>query len=197
MKKILGLIFVVTLAALVTSCSSVSNSHVDYARDFDFSAVKTYHYFDTVESNAKNSLMADRITNLIKKEMREGGLTEVDENPDIGITYHVTTEENTSYNTTTMGYGGYGGWGPGWGGYGYGGMGMGGMGMASSTTYATTYTEGTLIIDAFDPATKKLVWRGTGTVTVKDKPEKQIQQVEKILEKIGSEWDNILAGKDK
>jgi len=168
---------------------------VDYARDFDFSTIKTFQYFDTMESNAKNSLMADRITNLIKKEMREGGLTEVNENPDIGVTYHVTTEENTSYNTTTMGYGGYGGYGAGWGGYGYGGY--GGMGMGSSTTYATTYTEGTLIIDAYDAETKKLVWRGTGTVTVKDKPEKQVQQIEKILEKIGAEWDEILEGQKK
>ncbi len=195
MKKLFGLIFIV---ALVSSCSSVSNSHVDYASDFDFSTIKTFHYFDTIDSNAKNSLMADRITNLIKKEMREGGLTEVSENSDIGITYHVTTKENTSYNTTTMGYGGYGGYGPGWGGYGYGGYGgYGGMGMGSSTTYETTYTEGTLIIDAYDPETKKLIWRGTGTVTVKDKPEKQIQQIEMILEKIGAEWDEILEGQKK
>ncbi len=192
MKKMLGLIFVV---ALVTSCSSVSKSYVDYASDFDFSTVKTYQYVDTVESNAKNSMMADRVTNLIKKELNEGGLSEVNENPDIVVTYHFTTEENTSYNTTSMGYGGYGGYGPGWGGYGYGGY--GGMGMGSSTTYATTYTEGTLIIDAYNPATKKLIWRGTGTVTVKDNPEKQIQQVEMILDKIGAQWDEILEGKKK
>ncbi len=71
------------------------------------------------------------------------------------------------------------------------------MGMASSTTYATTYTEGTLIIDAYNPETKKLVWRGTGTVTVKYNPEKQIQQIEKILDKIGGEWDEILEGQKK
>ena len=89
-----------------------------------------------------------------------------------------------------MGYGGYGGYGMGWGGWGMGGMG-------SSTTYATTYTEGTLIIDGYDPEEKKLVWRGTGTVTVKAKPEKQIKQVENILEKIGKKWEKILAGKGK
>ena len=192
MKKMLGLIFVV---ALVASCSSVSKSYVDYAKDFDFSSVKTYQYVDTTPSNIKNPMMADRVTNLIKKEMSEGGLTEVDENPDVVVTYHFTSEENTSYNTTTMGYGGYGGYGPGWGGYGYGGY--GGMGMGSSTTYATTYTEGTLIIDVYNPETKKLVWRGTGTVTVKDKPEKQIQQVEMILDKIGAQWDEILKGQKK
>jgi hypothetical protein len=74
-------------------------------------------------------------------------------------------------------------------------MGYGGMG--SSTTYATTYTEGTLIIDFYDPETKKLIWRGTGTVTVKAKPEKQIKQVDNILTKIGKKWDKIVHGQGK
>jgi len=194
MKKVLGLIFVLTLAATPAMAQKVT---VDYAHDFDFDSIKTFQYVDTKESNAKNELMAGRIAELIKKELREGGLTEVQENPDLFVTYHVTTEELSSFNTTGMGYGGYGGYGPGWGGWGgYGGYGYGG-GMASSTTYETKYTEGTLIIDGYDPAEKKLVWRGTGTVTVKSKPEKQIKQVENILEKIGKKWDKILAGKGK
>ena len=81
----------------------------------------------------------------------------------------------------------------GWGGWGYGGTGV----MGSSTTYETTYTEGTLIFDAYGPDDKKLVWRGTGTVTVKAKPDKQIQQVENILTKLGAKWKKILAGKGK
>ena len=192
MKKVLGLVFVLALAATPALAQKVT---VDYAHDFDFSGVKTFQYVDTRESNAKNELMAGRIEELIKKELREGGLTEVQENPDLFVTYHVTTEELSSFNTTGMGYGGYGGYGPGWGGW--GGYGYGGMGMASSTTYETKYTEGTLIIDGYDPAEKKLVWRGTGTVTVKAKPDKQITQVENILAKIGKKWDKILEGKGK
>ena len=69
--------------------------------------------------------------------------------------------------------------------------------MGTATTYATTYTEGTLIIDGYDPADKKLIWRGTGTVTVKAKPEKQVKQVENILGKLGSKWDKILVNKGK
>jgi flagellin-like hook-associated protein FlgL len=167
---------------------------IDYAHDFDFKAVKTFQYIDTKDSNIKNQLMADRITTMFKKVLAEGGLKEVTENPDIYVTYHATSKENTSYNTTSMGYGGYGGYYGGWGGYGrYGGMG----GMGSSTTYATTYTEGTLIFDAYEPGDKQLVWRGTGTVTVKAKPEKQIKQVDKILTKLGAKWDKILAGQGK
>ena len=71
-------------------------------------------------------------------------------------------------------------------------MGHGGMG--SSTTTESTYTEGTLIIDAYEPSDKKMVWRGTGTVTVKAKPEKQSQQITKILTKLGEKWQKILAG---
>jgi flagellin-like hook-associated protein FlgL len=191
MKKALGMIFVLALAATPAVAQKVT---IDYAHDFDFKAVKTFQYIDTKDSNIKNQLMADRITTMFKKELAEGGLKEVTENPDIYVTYHATSKENTSYNTTSMGYGGYGGYGGGWGGYGrYGGMG----GMGSSTTYATTYTEGTLIFDAYEPGDKQLVWRGTGTVTVKAKPEKQIKQVDKILTKLGAKWDKILAGQGK
>jgi hypothetical protein len=191
MKKALGMIFVLALAATPAMAQKVT---IDYAHDFDFKAVKTFQYIDTKDSNIKNQLMADRITTMFKKELAEGGLKEVTENPDIYVTYHATSKENTSYNTTSMGYGGYGGYGGGWGGYGrYGGMG----GMGSSTTYATTYTEGTLIFDAYEPGDKQLVWRGTGTVTVKAKPEKQIKQVDKILTKLGAKWDKILAGQGK
>jgi hypothetical protein len=187
MRKALGLIFVLALVATPAMAQKVT---IDYAHDFDFNKVKTFQYVDTSESNAKNQLMADRVTSMFKKELVEGGLTEVTENPDIYVTYHYTSKENTSYNTTSVGYGGYGGYYGGWGGWGMGGMG-------SSTTYATTYTEGTLIFDGYEPEDKKLVWRGTGTVTVKSKPEKQVKQVDKILKKLGDKWDKIHAGQGK
>ena len=184
MKKALGLIFVVALVATPAMAQKVT---IDYARDFDFASVKTFQYVDTAESNVKgNEMMAQRVEDMIKKEMREGGLTEVQENPDLYVTYHFTTEERTSYTTTNFGYGGYGG---GW--YGWGG------GMGSSSTQQHNYTDGTLLIDAYDSTDKKMVWRGTGTVTIKAKPEKQIKQVENILTKIGKKWDKILHGQGK
>jgi hypothetical protein len=184
MKKALGLIFVTVLVATPVMAQKVT---IDYAHDYPIGTVKTFQYVDTQESNVQgNQMMADRVVSLIKKELREGGLTEVQENPDIFVTYHYTTEERTTYTTTNFGYGGFhGGW------YGWGG------GMGSSTTQAYDYTDGTLIIDAYDAKEKKMIWRGTGTVTVKAKPEKQIKQVENILEKIGKKWDKILAGKGK
>lgn len=65
--------------------------------------------------------------------------------------------------------------------------------MGSSITTSTTYTQGTLIVDAYDAVSKEMVWRGTGTVTVKDDPAKQVKQVKSILTKMGTQWDKILA----
>jgi hypothetical protein len=184
MKKILGIVFALALVATPALAQKVN---IDYAHDYDFGSVKTFQYVDTQESNVQgNQMMADRVTSMIKQELREGGLTEVSENPDIFVTYHFTTQERTSYNTTHFGYGGYhGGW------YGWGGS------MGSSTTTQYNYTDGTLIIDAFDASEKKMIWRGSGTVTVKSKPDKQIKQVDNILKKIGKRWDKILEGKGK
>ncbi len=191
MKKMFGLVILLGLAAMPAYAQSVT---IDYAHDYDFSSVKTFQYMDTDESDPSNSLMADRVVDKIKKELTEGGLKEVSSNPDLYVTSHFTSKENVVYNTTSFGYGGYG---PGWGGWGYGGYGYGAGGMGTATTTASTYEEGTLIIDAYEPTEKKMVWRGAGTVTVKKKPEKQLQQVDNILAKLGKKWDKILAGKGK
>ncbi len=182
MKRILGIFVAVILVAVPGLAQKVT---IDYAHDFDFDSVQTFQYVDTPESNiTDNPMMADRVASLIRKELREGGLREVQENPDLYVTYHFSSQERKSYSTTSMGYGGY--WG-GWGGY-------GGPSMGTSMTQEYSYEEGTLVIDAYDSKEKKLVWRGSGTVTVKAKPEKQVKQVENILTKLGSRWDKILAG---
>jgi hypothetical protein len=131
---------------------------VDYAHGFDFSTVKTFQYVDTEESNIKdNPMMADRVVSLINKELAKDGLTEVQSDPDIYVTYHFTSQERKTLSTTSTGYGGYGGYWDDWGGWGdYGG----GMGMGSSTTREYTYEEGTLVIDAYDSKEKKMICAG-------------------------------------
>ena len=183
MKKTLGLLFALALASTPALAQKVT---IDYAHDFDFSSVETFQYVDTKESDAPDELTNNRIKNAIIRELSEGGLQSVSSDPDLYITYHQTSKENTVYNTTSFGYGGY-----------YGGWGRWGGGMGSATTTATTYTEGTLIIDAYGPDEKKMLWRGSGTVTVKSKPEKQQKQINKIVDKLGKKWAKILAGEGK
>jgi hypothetical protein len=148
--------------------------------------VRSFQYVGTKQTNAKDPLMDGRIQDAIVKQLEDGGLKQTDADPDIYVTYHMTTKDNTVYDTTTFGYGGFGlGW-RGW-----------GAGLGGATTTATTYTEGTLIVDAYEASDKKMVWRGTGTVTIKAKPEKQTQQIQKILTKMGAKWHSILRNEGK
>jgi hypothetical protein len=182
MKKTLGLLIVLGMAAIPASAQKVT---IDYAHDFDFKSVKTFQYVETKDTNTSNELMDERVKSAIIKELTEGGLTQTDTDPDLHVTYHYSSQDQTVYNTTNMGYGGMG---MGWGGWG---------GMGASTTTTSTFTEGTLVLDAYESTEKKMVWRGTGTVTVKAKPDKQAQQIDNILSKLGNKWDKILAGQGK
>ena len=186
--------FLLVVALAVVATPSIAQKiTLDYAHDFDFSGVKTFTYVEPSDSKAGSDLTNDRIKSAIIRQLTTGGdhLKQVESGGDLYVTYHVTTQDNTVFNTTSFGYGGYGG---GWGGYGrWGYGGYGGMG-GSSTTTASTYTDGTLILDAYEPAEKKLVWRGTGTVTLKNSPEKQAKQVDKILTKMDKKWDKIHTG---
>jgi Domain of unknown function (DUF4136) len=157
---------------------------IDYAKDVDFKSVHTFQYVASEPEPANDTqdpFLAERITEMLKAKLTEDGLREVMENPDFYVTYHVITKEVPVLNTTGYGYGGYG---PGWGAW--------GGGISSATTTVSSYTEGTLVIDAYRPSDKKLVWRGTGTVNVSSKPEKRVRQVEDILQKLGRRWEKIL-----
>jgi hypothetical protein len=176
-----------TVALLITAPAFAQKIVIDYASGFDFDAVDTFQYVETAETDIQdNSLMADRVATMIREELVKGGLREVEETPDIYVTYHYVSEQQRRLSTTSMGYGGY--W-DSWGPYDP----FGGPTMGSSVTREYTYEKGTLIVDAYDSVEKKLVWRGSGTVTVKEQPSQQIKQVERILTKMGKRWDRILA----
>ena len=187
MKAKLGLLVILALATAPAFAQKVI---IDYDHDFDFDKVKTFQYVETEDTNAQSELSDSRIKSAIIKQLTDGGLQHVDSDPDLYITYHQSTKDNTVLSTTSFGYGGWGG--------GYHRRGGGyGVGVGTSTTTASTYTEGTLIVDAYEPGDKKMVWRGSGTVTVKSKPEKQAKQIDKILIKMGSRWQKILAKQGK
>ena len=65
------------------------------------------------------------------------------------------------------------GWGPGW------GWGWGGPGWA--TTYVDTYLEGTTVVDLFDAASEKAIWRGVTTGSVSDKLDKASRKTTKLI----------------
>jgi hypothetical protein len=171
---------------------------IDYDKGYDFDSVKTFAWAPTSETSveASNPLLHSRIVNGIEYYLSHGGLQEVKSDPDVYVTYHTSSKEEMSLNTTSFGYGYPGGMA--WGGYGgyYGGWGGYGMGMGSSTTNVYSYEIGTLVVDVWDPKTEKLVWRGTATgITVVDNPQKMQNKIDKALKKIVAKSQKAMADK--
>ncbi len=181
MRKLIGLIILLTAGPV-----AAQKVTIDYAKDMNFKNVKTFEYVAPDSDGAQDPLLADRIEKMLKTRLSENGLTEVSESPDIYVTYHTATKQSQVLNTTNFGYGGFG---PGWGAW--------GGGVATGTTTVSTYTEGTLIIDAYRPSDKKLVWRGTGTVTVSSNPQKRTKQAQSIIDKLSDRWARILKNQGK
>jgi len=174
-----------TIALLLVAGPILANEiYIDFDKAYDFDKPKTFAWTDTPGTavEVENPLLHSRIVNALEHYLTQGGLIEVSENPDVYVTYHASTEQETRLDTTHFGYGYPGDWG--WGGYGYGhGYGGWGGGMSTSTTTVTTYEVGTLVVDVWDAYTKELIWRGTATeIMVSDKPDKMAKRINNALE---------------
>ena len=154
--------------AVVTSTSAFAQKvSVDWDHDVNFSNYKTFAYAKT--KPVENPLMDQRIVDAIKAELSKKGLKAVDANPDMVFTYTAAAKQDTSYVTDSWGYGG--GWR--WGG-----------GMGTSTTNSFTTIKGTIVVDLYDAKSKQMMFRGSATDTVSDKPEKNADKINKGMKKL-------------
>lgn len=162
------------------ACSSITVTS-DYDKEADFSKYKTFEYYGWAEESDKilNRFDKERIETAFGDEFRKRGLEYVKGNGDMVVSLYIVVDQKTSTTAYTNHYnmGGYG-YGPGWGWYGgYGGMGMG----TSSTTYSEQdYLVGTLVVDVFDKAEKKLVWQSVGQKTVDENPNSRDRNSAKV-----------------
>lgn len=139
----------------LTACSSIDFNH-DWDRDAAFGNYHTYAWLQRNQKSSYDTLIDKRVLSAVDAELRERGLTLNAENPDILLTYHIGLQDKI--NVTDYGYRySYDYW---------------GWGNRSIDVYQ--YTEGTLVLDIVDAATKELVWRGSATKTVDESasPEK-------------------------
>jgi hypothetical protein len=154
--------------AFLGACSSLTVKS-DYDKEVDFSKYETFEYYGWAEDSDKilNRFEKERIEKAFGDEFRKRGLQYVENNGDMVVSLFIVAEEKTSTTAHTNHYnmGGYG-----YGGFGYyGGMGMG-MGTSTTTYSEQDYTVGTLVVDVFDKAEKKLIWQSVGQKTVDDNP---------------------------
>ena len=165
--------------------------YIDYDKDYDRDSMKTFAWAATDDTSLADSdpLMHSRIMNGIEYYLTLGGLGEDVENPDVYVTYHTSTRKEISVDVSNYGYG----YSAGWGSYGRRYPSYGGSYGTSSAT-VRSYDKGTLVLDIWDAASKKLVWRGTAVdITVSDNPERMKKRVDKALKKIVDKWRKIKA----
>ena len=190
-RLILGLALI-----LLASPAFAQKVYIDHDPGYDFDSIKTFSWMPTEETSLmeQNPLMHSRIVNAIEHYLSMAGFTETAENPDIWVTYHTSTTEEMSLNTTSFGYGYPGGWA--YGGYGMG-MGYGGygsMGISTGTTTVNRYEIGTLVVDAWSRETETLIWRGMASnITVSSNPQKMERKIDKALAKIVSKSQKMEA----
>jgi hypothetical protein len=164
------------------ACSSLTVTS-DYDKEADFTKYKTLEYYGWAEDSDKilNRFEKERIEKAIGDEFEKRGLKLVKENGDMVVSLYIVAEQKTSTTAYTNhnNMGGYGYGGAGWyGGYG-GGYGYGGG--SSTTTYSENdYTVGTLVVDVFDKAEKKMIWQSVGQKTVDDNPKTAEKNMPKI-----------------
>jgi hypothetical protein len=181
MKKVL-LIFAAAL--FLVSCSSLKTT-VDFDKSVDFTKFKTYSYYGWAKDSDQilSQFDKERIEKALAHEFDVRDLQYVKEGGDLMVSLFIVVNQETSTTAYTdhygAGYGGYYGYGPGWG---WGG----GM---STTTYQTyDYLVGTLVIDIFEVATKRLIWQGVGSKTVDDNPNNRDRNVPKVMAAIMAQY---------
>jgi len=153
-------------ALLAVSPALAQDVHVDSNSSANFAGYRTYDWREGTPSS--NPLSEQRIRAAVDQQMAAKGFTRVTADPDVIVATHVVTKDKQELSVNNFGGFGYG--------FGY----LGGPATAS----IETYTVGTLAVDLYDAKSMMLVWRGTGSATVSDKPEKNTAKIEKAVTKM-------------
>jgi len=189
MKKIIYLVLTVLLISGFSACTSYDY----YTAAINKTHMGGYHTFawmPPAKGNKEMGSAADlKIKDAATSALVAKGLQVGQQHPDLVVNYTriVGTGSYTSYYSPNY-YGGYGGWGwgAGWGwGWGYrpyyafGGP----FAYYGGLTYAEKghFKEGTVIIDLIDARTHKIVWRGFGVGEVHHNPQKDIDDLPKVV----------------
>jgi len=166
----------VTFLMMVFSLTSISQVSYDYDKTVDFSKYKTYSFlgWQNDSDTLMNSLDKQTMLDAFKSQLESRGLQYVKEGGDMTLSLFLVIKEEKQLQAYTNYTGGYGMMRP-WG-YGYGGM-VGGT--ANTTVSTVTYQEGTLVMDCYDEASKKLIFQGIYKGEVEAKAQKRDKTIPK------------------
>ena len=152
----------------------------NFDKSADFSKYKTYKWVQIKDAQQLDSMIDGQVKGAIDAELAKKGLSKAaGEEADLLIGYQPSTSQEKQFSSYSTDFGYGGGWGGGW----YRG---GGMGSTMTTGQTSTIHIGSLGLDMYDSAAKKIVWRGMASKTLdpKAKPDKRQKNLAKAVEKM-------------
>lgn len=178
---------IITVVALALAAPAAAQRvYVDYSPLADFGSYRTFKWAETPSPSVydNNPLNHSRIKHTVEYYLIRAGMTEVDDDPDLYVTYHGESSEDFEINTSILGYGFATDWqwDPYW-----------GNASGMTTTTGRTYSSGTLVIDIWDAKTKKLIWRGVMEGTLTDDLRKGAKKIDQGIEKMVKKWRKMRA----
>jgi hypothetical protein len=165
--------------SLLAICGFAQDVRYNFDKNADFAKFRTYKWVQLKGAPQMDNLTDTALRTAIEAELTKKGLVKSEgEDADVWIAYQVTLSQEKEFDSYSSDFGYGAGWGRGW----YGG----GMGSTMSSTTTSTIHVGEVGFDMYDPATKKLVWRGTATKTLdaKAKPDKRQKNINKGVQKL-------------
>jgi hypothetical protein len=173
---------IILAVAMVSFAGSNMKAYIiGYDQNTDFSAIKTFAYYEPLKDSIAESApdVHLMIKYLLIIHLKDSGLEQVKENPDIYVTYHTSSSQAMRQNVTMYSYSYSMGWwwSPLW-----------GSGMDISS-----YSQGNLVVDIWRPDPEELIWRAAvvGVVPDNPSPKKAQKTIEQALDKIAKEWRKV------
>ena len=165
-SNLLQVSLILFLGLVIGTASRAQDVTYNFMPGTDFSKFHTYKWVSIEGGAHPNQIMDQEIRQDIDAQLASKGMTKTDnDKADLYIGYQVAVDQERQWNA----------WGTG---RGFGG----GMGSATSSTISN----GTLVLDMYDPGTKQLVWTGRATKTLdpSSNQEKNMKNLNKAMAKL-------------
>ncbi len=144
----------------IAGCASKPEIRADTDPSADFSAYKTFGFFDDLATNRSqySTMITSRLKDATRRQLQMRGYREVERDPQLLVNFNTNVESLTEmHGAPTTGF------------YGYRAGMYGAWSSYPADVYTTQYKQGTLAIDVVDAAKKQLVWQGIAQARLTEK----------------------------
>ncbi len=179
--RIAGFVPAAAVVALA-ACASAVQVRTALSPDASLTGLRTFRVEQTPKPKIANAqsnsdpMLVNSISNrALRSDLQQGfeklGYAVNDSTPDFCVAYYASTNQQLDITGWDYGY-------PfrprRWAGWGFYQPRFG----AAFDPMVTQYTQGTVVVDVFDPKTKDLLWRGQGVAAVSDNQEQYVQELQ-------------------